>query len=81
VAGVVTGEAAPGTDEPRPGGRLLRARALDMVKFIGRYALLAVAAYGMLARLRLHPVGMLVGVSAPVVAAAVLVVRIAARRP
>jgi hypothetical protein len=80
VAGVVTAEAAPGTDEQRPGGRLLHARALDIVKFIGRYALLAVAAYGMLTRLRLHPVGMLVGVSAPVVAAAVLVVRIAARR-
>jgi hypothetical protein len=61
--------------------RTLRARVLAVAKFIGRYALLAVAAYVMLTRLRLHPVGMLVGVSAPVVAAAVLVVRLAARRP
>jgi hypothetical protein len=59
----------------------LGARMLAMAKFIGRYALLAVAAYVMLTRLRLHPVGMLVGVSAPVVAAAVLAVRIAVRRP
>jgi hypothetical protein len=63
------------------GRRLLGARVLSVAKFIGRYALLAVAAYVMLTRLRLHPIGMLVGVSAPVVAAAVLVVRMAARRP
>jgi hypothetical protein len=62
-------------------GRLLAARVLSVAKFIGRYALLAVAAYVMLTRLRLHPVGLLVGVSAPVVAAAVLAARMAARRP
>ena len=76
---------APGAEMPPasdPKRRLpLGARMLAMAKFIGRYALLAVAAYVMLTRLRLHPVGMLVGVSAPVVAAAVLAVRIAVRRP
>ena len=76
---------APGTGtspSADPKGRLpLGARVLAMAKFIGRYALLAVAAYVMLTRLHLHPVGMLVGVSAPVVAAAVLAVRMAARRP
>jgi len=73
------GGAAPAAD-PRS-RRPLGAPVLAVAKFIGRYALLAVAAYVMLTRLRLHPIGMLVGVSAPVVAAAVLVVRMAARRP
>jgi hypothetical protein len=73
------GGAVPAT---APGSRrFLGARVLGVAKFIGRYALLAVAAYVMLTRLHLHPVGMLVGVSAPVVAASVLVVRMAARRP
>jgi ATP synthase I subunit len=50
-----------------------RPRAL--VKFVTRHAILALAAYVMLTRLRLHPVGLLVGVSALVVAAAAAVVR------
>jgi hypothetical protein len=82
VDGMLGSATAPTMNaERQPGRRALGARVLAVAKFIGRYALLAVAAYVMLTRLRLHPVGMLVGVSAPVVAAAVLVVRIAARRP
>jgi hypothetical protein len=41
-----------------------------LVKFFTRHAILAVAGYGMMARLELHPVGMLIGVAAPAVAAA-----------
>jgi hypothetical protein len=38
---------------------------------IGRYALLALLAYVMIARLRLHPLGLLVGASSVVAAAAI----------
>jgi len=50
-----------------------------LVKFFTRYAILAVAAYVMLVRLRLHPVGVLAGASSLVVAAAVAAARF--RRP
>ena len=65
-------------DAPEP-RRLVRRRALVMaaLKFLGRYALLAVLAYVMLARLRLHPVGVVIGVSVPAVAAAMQLVRAA----
>lgn len=46
-----------------------RRLAWHAVKFIGRFALLAVAAYVMLTRFRAHPVGVLAGVSAPFLAA------------
>jgi hypothetical protein len=42
-----------------------------VVKIAGRYALLAILAYVMIARLRLHPLGLLAGASS-VVAAAVI---------
>jgi hypothetical protein len=41
-----------------------------LVNFFTRHAILAVAAYVMLARLRLHPVGLMVGASSLVLAAA-----------
>ena len=44
-----------------PSGRAPGRAAL--VKFFTRHAILALAAYGMMARLKLDPVGMLVGVS------------------
>ncbi len=44
-------------------------------KFVGRYALLALAAYVMLAYLHAHPVGLLLGVASPVVAVAVEALR------
>jgi hypothetical protein len=46
-----------------------------LVKFFTRYAMLAFAAYGMMARLQLDPVGMLAGVSALGVAAGVEALR------
>jgi hypothetical protein len=41
----------------------------QLVKFFTRHAILAFAAYGMMARLQLHPVGLLMGVSAVLVGA------------
>jgi hypothetical protein len=41
-----------------------RARRRALVKFFTRHAILALGAYGMMARLRVDPVGMLVGVTA-----------------
>jgi hypothetical protein len=55
-------------------------RIFALVKFFTRHAILALAAYGMMARLELHPIGLLIGVSAPGVAAAVEAWR-ARRRP
>jgi hypothetical protein len=46
-----------------------------LVKFFTRHAILAVAAYGIMVRLHLDPVGMLVGVSSLVLAAGVEVIR------
>jgi hypothetical protein len=61
VGGMIVGR---GTDT--------RPRVAWMVmKVVGRYALLALLAYVMIARLRLHPLGLLAGASS-VVAAAVI---------
>jgi hypothetical protein len=50
-----------------------------LVRLAGRYALLTFLAYVMIARLRLHPIGLLAGVSSLVVAAAVEAARILSR--
>ena len=50
---------------------LPRSVAWTMTKVVGRYALLALLAYVMIARLRLHPFGLLAGPSSVVVAASV----------
>ena len=50
-------------------------RAIALVKFFTRYAILAVAAYVMLARLRLPPWAVAAGVSSLVVALAMAVAR------
>jgi hypothetical protein len=47
-----------------------RKRALAALVFAGHYALLAFVAYVMIARLRLHPIGLLGGVTSFVVAVA-----------
>jgi hypothetical protein len=52
-----------------------RRRPSVLVKFVTRHAILAVAAYVMLARLRLSPVGMLIGASSLVLAAAAALAR------
>jgi hypothetical protein len=45
--------------------------AFGMALFVLRYALLGLIAYVMIARLRLHPVGLIVGASSVVAAAAI----------
>jgi ATP synthase I chain len=50
-------------------------RGAVLVKFFTRHAILALTAYGMMLRLQLDPVGIVVGVSALWVAAAVEAVR------
>ena len=56
-----------GVDDVATGRRAGRA----LLKLAGRYALLAFLAYVMIARLRLHPLGLLAGASSVVAAAAV----------
>ena len=58
------------------GQRRAPALAWTVSKLAGRYALLAVLAYVMIARLRLHPVGLLVGASSVVAAASVEALRL-----
>ena len=58
-----------------------RGRAAALVKFVTRHAILAVAAYVMLVRFRLHPIGILVGASSLVAAAAAAMVRSSRRSP
>ena len=52
-----------------------KTRISPLVKFFTRNAILAFAAYVMLARLRLHPVGVIVGATSIVVAAGAAAVR------
>ena len=54
-------------------------RRWALVNFFTRHAILAVAGYGMMTRLELHPVGLLMGVTAPAVAAGIEAFR--TRRP
>jgi hypothetical protein len=63
IQGAVNGLLARGG--ARASGRWL------LVKFFTRHAILAAAAYGIMVCLHLDPVGMLVGVSSPVLAAGV----------
>jgi hypothetical protein len=55
-------------------GAAKRAR-FPLVKFFTRHGMLALAAYGMMVRLHLDPVGLLAGVSSLVIAVAVEVLR------
>jgi hypothetical protein len=52
-----------------------RCRLAKTAKLVGRYALLALLAYVMIARLRLHPLGLLAGASSVVAAVAIEAVR------
>ena len=47
-----------------------------LIATAGRYALLAVLAYVMIARLRLHPIGLLAGVSSVVAAVSIEAIRL-----
>ncbi|HEY0872260.1 MAG TPA: ATP synthase subunit I [Vicinamibacterales bacterium] len=71
VAAPVT--AASGGQAPRS------AVGRSLVKLVLRYALLGFLAYVMIARLRLHPIGLLVGVTSVAAAAFVEAVRILAK--
>ncbi len=54
-----------------PGESPRKSPGFQLVKFFTRHAMLALAAYGMMVRLRLDPVGLLAGVSSLAVAVAV----------
>jgi len=73
--GQAADEGGAGSTGARP-GRRTRA-VVTVLKFLSRYALLAVGAYVMLACFRLHPAGLLAGATAPFVAAALQLVRMA----
>jgi hypothetical protein len=59
----------------RVGGWTARRRAFGLVKFFTRYAILAVAAYVIMARLRLPPVAVFAGASSLVIAVMVEALR------
>ncbi len=52
-----------------------KTRIWPLVKFFTRYAMLAFVAYVMLARLRLHPIGVIVGATSILVAAVATAIR------
>ena len=63
------------------GTRRRRARlALAVVKYLTRYALLAVVAYGILTCFHLHPAGVLAGALSPVLGAVGQLVRMSRAR-
>lgn len=62
------------------GGRVPRGTmGRSLVKLVLRYALLGFLAYVMIARLRLHPIGLLVGVTSVAAAAFIEAVRLLAK--
>jgi ATP synthase I chain len=63
------------TDRAIQGENARQSRGLGLVKFFTRHAILALAGYGMMTRLDLHPIGLLIGVSAPAAAAAIEAMR------
>ncbi len=81
VGAVVSLAGRVGTEagaEREPGAALPAGkRILLAVKFLSRYALLAIGAYVMLTCFRVHPVGLLVGATTPFAAALLQVVRAA----
>ncbi len=71
IAGVVRGL----TTGAESGELRSVSRAFPLVKFFTRHAILAATAYVMMVRLHLDPVGMFIGVTSVVVAAAVAAAR------
>lgn len=63
---------ADGGPRPAPGAAIW---APILLRFAGRYALLGLIAYVMIARFRLHPIGLVVGVSSVLVAASIEAIR------
>jgi type VI protein secretion system component VasK len=56
-----------------------RAASRAVIKLVGRYALLGLMAYAMIARLRLHPIGLLIGASSLVASASLEAFRVVTR--
>lgn len=81
LVGVVVARSAvraPGDGDGAQGAATPRRRRYGVaagVFFALRYALLAIGAYVMLARLHLHPLGVIAGASAPVAAVAIEAIR------
>ena len=74
-AGVSNLPGAPGANDTGvPRGRIV-------LSLLGRYALLGLMAYVMIARLRLHPLGLLAGASSIVAAVTVEAVRVFVKKP
>ena len=71
LASIIAGQAGPDRS------RVIRGA---MVRLVGRYALLALLAYVMIARLRLPPLGLLAGVSSVVVAAFIEAARLLTKK-
>ena len=65
---------------PRDGVPKRPRRARIVLQLTGRYALLALLAYVMIVRLRLHPVALLLGASSIVAAVAVEAVRLLVKK-
>ena len=72
LATVVSGQAGANR------ARLVRTAT---IRLVGRYALLGFLAYVMIARLRLHPLGLLAGVSSVAAAAFVEAARLLTKKP
>ncbi len=78
IVNVLTEKAIRGRQAENTRSRARRG-AWALVKFVTSYALLALAAYVMLVRLHLHPLGVVLGASTPVISVAIEGVGIARR--
>lgn len=63
------------------GGGGHRSIGITLLKVVFRYALLGFLAYVMIARLRLHPIGLVVGASSFAAAASIEAVRLLSQKP
>lgn len=67
-----------GDEAPRPGaGRI----GWAVLRFVLRYAIIGVGAWALLTRLHAHPIGLIAGVTAPVIALSAEAVRLQRRPP
>lgn len=79
-AGMPPGTPADTPDAPPPDPDAARRGASRaVIKLVGRYALLGLMAYAMIARLRLHPIGLLIGASSLVASASFEAFRVVTR--
>jgi len=81
VTALTNALAPAGRSEPDGDAPGAPATAWTLVKAGSRYALLALLAYVMIARLRLHPLGLLAGASSVVAAIGIEAVRLATHKP